>query len=355
MSSIPILSIPFGEHKGIKTNQFILENTNGMKVKIMDYGATITAITLPDENGKDINLVCGFDTLEGYFTKDYLENAPYFGCTVGRYASRIKDGKFSINNKSYTLAVNNGSNHLHGGIVGFDKQLWQSEIKQNEGYNTLIMSLVSLHMDEGYPGRVSVKVTFSLSDDNALSIKYMASSDMSTPLSLTNHNYFNLSGFKDSIEHHIATIHSSEILEPDKTNVPDGKITSIKNTPADLTKGKILGECFKEMETGFEHYYIFKNTDRKPVPRADFYDSKSGRKLKISTTEPGALFYTGYFTSDKLKRENGDKFGKYRGLCFETSRYPNGPNIENSPGSITKRGEIFKSETIYKFSQEKIT
>lgn len=338
-----------GLHQGREIHQYTLQNSNGMVVKIMEYGATITSIELPAVVGEMKNIVCGFDSLSAYFGVAYLQNAPYFGCTVGRYASRIKDGHFSIDGEDYTLAVNNGSNHLHGGIEGFDKKIWQGELIGDDKA-TLQMSLASSHLEESYPGNVMLKVIFSLNDENELSIKYEGHTDQATPLSLTNHTYFNLSGFKETIENHHAQINSAAILAPDETNVPVGEIAAVKGTAADLQEGRLLGDCFQEMETGFEHYYLFDKQEDGLAKVATFSDTKSGTQLEIMTTEPGALFYTGYFTSDELKRENGDQYGRYRGLCFETSRYSNGPNLPNSPKSITQPGEIYQSQTIFKIS-----
>ncbi|MEN0046954.1 MAG: aldose epimerase family protein [Bacteroidota bacterium] len=342
---MPTTKSEFGTYQNQEVDLYTLKNNKGMEVKITNYGATITSISVLDQKNKRQELACGFDTFEGYFGDDYKANAPYFGCTVGRFASRIKDGKFSIDGQEYTLAVNNGSNHLHGGLVGFDKKIWQAESK-NDG--SVSMSLTSPHMEEGYPGEVKVQVTFSLTDDNEIIIQYEATTDRTTPLSLTNHTYFNLSGFEDTIEGHIAQIDANEFLQPDETNVPVGTVAKVEGTAADLREGKKLGGCFAQMETGFEHYYTFGKATDELAKVAIFKDTKSGRSLEVKTTEPGALFYTGYFTSDKLQRENGDQYGRYRAFCFETSRYPNGPNMKDQGGAITKAGETYQSTTIFK-------
>ena len=355
MKATQIIVTALGNYQGHQISQYTLSNTAGLKVNIMNYGATITSIITPTQDGQTKNIACGFDSLEGYFSKDYLQNAPYFGCTVGRYASRIKDGKFTIDGQDYNLAVNNGPNHLHGGLVGFDKKVWTAEILDDGESHTLKMSLLSEDMEEGYPGNVTVEVTFTLSEENELSIHYDATTDKTTPLSLTNHTYFNLSGFSNTIEQHRVKITSTTILEPDHTNVPVGKVTSVLSTAADLSTGRALGECFAQMETGFEHYYTFDKPDGELALVAEIADPQSGLQLEILTTEPGGLFYTGFFTSDKLQRENGEQYGKYRGFCFETSRYPNGPNIPNSPRSLTNPGERFRSKTVFKFIQKPLT
>lgn len=342
-------SIKFGNHQGQEVLLYHLINDHGMEVKIMTYGATITSISLPNTNASNTEVVCGFDDFESYHSEDYQSNAPYFGCTVGRYASRIKDGSFNINGKDYTLAVNNGANHLHGGIVGFDKKIWESAPIENEQNVGVKMSLKSAHLEEGYPGNVNVSVTFLLNNQNEISINYEGKTDEETPLSLTNHTYFNLSGFKESIFNHKAQILSKHHLIPDETNVPLGNLEAITNTAANLNEAIPLATPLTQLETGFEHYYIFDHPLGILSEVAFFEEPKSGRQLIIATTEPGMLFYTGYFTSDKLKRESGDVYGKYMAFCCETSRYPNGPNITDSPGSTTKPNQTYQSTTKFIF------
>ncbi len=340
----------FGNIQEHQIDQYVLTNDNGMTVKISTYGATITSIAVPDMNGNLIELACGFDTLEGYFSEEYRNNAPYFGCTVGRYSSRIKDGKFVIDDKAYQLATNDGPNHLHGGLKGFDKKIWKATTIEDQHTVGVIMKLESLHMEEGYPGNVVVSVTFKLSANNELMISYDAETDQITPLSLTNHTYFNLSGFQETIENHTALIAAKTHLKPDATNVPVGEIEDLTNQPSDLSRMKPLSEAFEGLSTGFEHYFVFDKALWEMEKVAEFTDSKSNRKLEVFTTEPGMLFYTGYFTSDDLKRENGDKYGRFRGFCCETHRYPNGPNIKGSPGSFITPLTPFKSQTTYKIT-----
>ena len=355
MSTAMIISDKFGEVEGRVVTQYTLSNEGGMQVKIIDYGATITSIIIKDPQGKDKHVACGFDSMDGYLSEAYRNNAPYFGCTVGRYASRIKDGLFSIGDQDYKLAVNNGSNHLHGGIVGFDKMIWQAEIINKGELPTLHMKLKSEHLDEGYPGQVEVSVIFQLSNENELSIKYEGTSDRETPLSLTNHTYFNLSGFESTIHDHEVKIDATRVLDPDETNVPVGPIKSVVGTLEDLSQGQLLKDCFEELETGFEHYFLFDHPIGALTQVAEIRDTQSDSILEILTTEPGALFYTGYFTSDELRRETGQRYGKYRGMCFETSRYPNGPNIPGSPGSLTGPDKPFSSQTVFRFSTASAT
>ncbi len=339
---------PFGVHQGQEIQQYVLTNKHGMMVKIINYGATVTSLSVPGTNGLRVELVAGFDRFSGYFGSDYQNNAPYFGCTVGRYASRIKDGVVTVDGRKYALAKNDGPNHLHGGQVGFDKRVWSAKLV--EGKSELVMSLQSRHMDEGYPGNLQVSVHFILNDQNELMISYTGKCDQTTPVSLTNHSYFNLSGFTEDIRGHTAEVSSSAILMPDDTNVPNGEILPVGQTPADLRSAKVLDDCFQQLPTGFEHFYLFDHGLDQVKKVATFTHPSSQRQLRILTSEPGAMFYSGYFTSDQLRRENGDQYGRYRAFCFETSRYPNGPNLENSPGSLTRPGEQYSSTTIFKFS-----
>lgn len=339
----------FGALAGKSIKAYTLKNVNGVEVKIINYGATITEIKIPDSQGNIENIACGFDTLDGYFAKDYVENAPYFGCTVGRYSSQIKDAKFTLNGKEYQIADNCGPNNLHGGKVGFDKKVWNAETFENGKGSGIKMSLKSKDLEEGFPGNVDVEVSFTLTDNNELNIDYTATPDADTPLSLTNHTYFNLSAFKSNVECHLAQVNASKKLEYDDTGAATGKIVNVKGAADDLRQPKKIGDAHKEMGDGFENFYVLDNEKGDFIESAKITCPDSGRTLTVSTTEPCMLLYTGKYTSDALKRENGEQYGKYRGFCCETHRYPNGPNIENSPKSITKAGETFKSTTQFKF------
>ena len=338
----------FGIFEGHKVSLFTLENANGMSVKIMDYGATVTSIKMPNENGIIEEITCGFDTFESYFSAAYQSNSPYFGGTVGRYASQIKNATFTLNGATYQLAKNAGDNNLHGGVLGFDKKMWEGQLVAKNGTTKLVMELLSKDMEEGFPGNVAVSVTFSLNNDNEFQIDYKATSDKDTPFSITNHIYFNLSGFTTSIENHFVRILSDKRQKWDASGVATGVNLSLDNAPDDLRKSKSIKSVQEEMGDGFEHYYLFDKKGFKLEKVAAISCPEGGRSLEVKTTEPGMLFYTGKYTSNDLKRESGLAYGKYRGLCFETSRYPNGPNID-APKSILKAGEVFESSTIFQF------
>lgn len=340
----------FGRYQEKEASLFTLENDRGMKVQLTDFGATITSIFIPDKQGGMANVVCGFDTLSGYFQEAYLANSPYFGCTVGRYAARIKDARFSLNGKAYALAANAGPNHIHGGVSGFDKKMWKASLLDTGEDPAVKMELFSPHMEEGYPGNLEVSVVFSLNNQNELSIQYTAQTDQTTPISLTNHTYFNLTGFKKNIRSHTAQIHSKEFLPVDDTDVPLGGIEQVDGSAADLRKPVRIGEAFSELPKGFEHFYLFQKELGELAKVAEFQEPESGRSLEIHTSEPGMLFYTGYYTGNELHREDGTAFGQFRAFCCETSRHPNGMNFPEVPeGCFTDPDTPYTSTTVFKF------
>ncbi len=342
---------PFGEFEGQAVEQFTLENDDGVSVKIMTYGGTVTSIVVPDKNGDRSDIVCGFDTLEGYFADDYKANSPYFGCLVGRYAARIKDGQFTVDGQQHQVATNDGPNHLHGGIQGFDKRVW-SVVGTDEAADSvaLKLSLDSQDGEESFPGNLKVVVTYRLTNENEIQINYQAETDKATPVSLTNHTYFNLNGFQDKVLDHVLQLFSDRILVPDDTNVPVGEEQSIAGTAADFNQPKRIGDAFDELPMGFEHFYAFDNDAGSLEKIAEVTEPTTGRKLEVLSTEPGTLLYTGRYTSDDLKRESGAQFGQFRGFCIETSKYPNGPNIDGAPKSVLQPGEKYDETTVYKLS-----
>ena len=314
----------------------------------MNYGATITSIQVPGTDSFPVSLACGFDNFEGYFSKTYKDNSPYFGCTVGRYCSQIKNLGFELNGEYFRLANNCGANSLHGGAVGFDKRVWAGEVLEPSAGVGVKFSLHSEDMEEGFPGNVEASVMFVLNEANEILMEYNAASDKDTPLSMTNHTYFNLSGFKNDILSHSVSVFSSKKLELDETGAATGVIVDVEDRMDDLRSGEIIRDVHARLGTGFEHFWVFDEFGDKLLPIAEVTDMESGRVLQVESTEPCMLFYTGMYTSDELARENGDAFGKYRAFCCETHRYPNGPNINGSPGSITKANEPFKSKTVFR-------
>lgn len=345
-----ISQAPFGQFEGREVDLYTLENDNGVTVKITNYGGIVTSLVVPDKNGNSQDIACGFDTFEEYFSETYKANSPYFGCIVGRYAGRIKDGRFTVDGRDYQVATNDGPNHIHGGIQAFDKRVWDAEEIHEEDSVGVRLTLFSPDGEEGYPGNLQVTVICKLNNDNELSFEYEAETDKATPLSLTNHTYFNLNGYADKVLDHQVTIAADKFLVPDDTNVPVGDEQQVAGTVWDFNAPMPLGTPFAEQAMGFEHYYVFSKGAGSFGKVAEFTEESSGRKLEISTSEPGMLFYSCFYTSDDLKRSDEVRFGQFKGFCCETGRFPNGPNIEGAPGSVLNPGEIYNSRTVFSLS-----
>lgn len=333
----------FGKYQEQDITLYELVNSQGFRVKVMNLGATITQILLPD--GSSIS--CGFDTLEEYFSEEYRQNAPYFGCTVGRYCSQIKDAKFSLNGTEYKLAKNCGNNNLHGGTCGFDKRIWN--ITELEDRNALKCSLTSEDMEEGFPGEVVAEVVITLTDENEIKFRYSATTTKETPLSMTNHSYFNLSGFKTSVEEFEVEIPTTQLMECDETGAANGTIMDVSGSVSDLTKPRKIKDIEQGLGDGMEHFYIYENPNQELRLYARIEDKASNRSMEVYSTEPCMLFYTAKHMSNKLKRNNKEVYGKTRAFACETHRWQNGVNIPYAPNSFTKENEKFESETVFKF------
>ena len=241
-------------------------------------------------------------------------------------------------------------NNLHGGKTGFDKKIWKGKKIKSDTVSGVKMALFSKDLEEGFPGDVALTVTFTLTDANELRIDYLGIPNQDTPLSLTNHTYFNLSQFADTVENHTAQVHTNKRLELDETGAATGVIVDVNAAADDLTNPKRIGDVHGLMNDGFEHFYVFENPKAELNPVASIANENNSLTLDVYSTEPCMLLYTGKYTSDEIKRENGEQYGKYRGFCCETHRYPNGPNIKHSPNSITKVGEEYNSTTVFKFN-----
>jgi aldose 1-epimerase len=324
--------------------QYTLTNKNGMVVKILNYGGTVTDIITPDKNGKMGDVVLGYDSLAGYLQT----GNPYFGCLVGRYGNRIANAKFTLDGKEYTLAVNNSPNTLHGGLKGFDKVIWT--VKSFDDSN-LSLSYLSKDGEEGYPGNLSVDVTYSLSDDNGLKIEYTAVTDKATPLNLTNHCYFNLSAGADStILDHELMLKADKYTPVNGTLIPIGKIDDVKGTPMDFTTSKKVGKDIANVTGGYDHNWVVNRSGSDLELIASVYHAGSGRYMEVFTTQPGIQFYTGNFLDGTLKNtRNGMKYVKHAALCLETQHFPDSPNQPAFPSTILKPGETYQQITVYKF------
>lgn len=336
---------------GQQADLYTLTNANGMTVNITNYGGIITKLTAPDKNGQWADVVLGFDSLA-----PYLSGHPFFGALVGRYGNRIAKGKFKLNGQEYSLAINNGPNALHGGTKGFDKVIWKAtEIKQDSVVG-LQLEYTSKDMEEGYPGNLTVKVVYTLDNENALTIDYTATTDKPTVVNLTNHSYFNLTGLKRDILDHEVTIESDSIVPVDTTLIPTGKLRAVEGTPFDFRKATKVAAGIDKTEDeqikaggGYDHCWVLKRSGDGLVQFATVKDPESGRVMEVFTTEPGVQFYTGNFLDGKLTGK-GATYSKRFGLCLETEHYPDSPNQPQFPTTTLNPGETYHTTTKYKFS-----
>ena len=337
-----ILRKSFGQtNDGQAVTAFVLENANGVKVKVLDYGATIASVEAPDRDGAMADVTLGFDDIAGYQSGDN----PYFGATCGRYANRIKEGHFALEGSAYSLAINNGPNALHGGLVGFDKKVWDAAI----GGDAVKMTLVSPDGDEGYPGTLSVELEFSLSDDNELALEYRATTDKTTVVNLTNHSYFNLNGSGDVLGH-LAQINADAYTAVDDDAIPTGALAPVAGTEMDLLTPIAIGQNIESVQgLGYDHNYCINQAAPGELTlAARVVDPASGRTLECLTTEPGVQFYTGNFL-DGFKGKDGQAYGKHAGFCLETQRYPDSPNQPGFPSTELAPGETYTHTCIYRF------
>lgn len=312
-----------------------------LTVKITNYGGIITEIIAPDKDGNPGNVVLGFDNLE-----QYLAGHPNFGALIGRFGNRIAKGKFELNGKTYTLAINNGNNTLHGGIIGFDDVVWTPEIIETENGEGLQLKYYSVDMEEGYPGNLDVTVVYELVG-NDLKIKYDATTDKPTPVNLTNHSYFNLSG-EGTILDHLLEIKASHYTPVDEELIPTGEIAPVEGTPFDFREAKPIGRDIAQVEGGYDHNFVFDREGEGLELLARLSDPESGRTVEVLTTEPGVQFYTGNFLDGTLV--SGDiTYVKHYGLCLETQHFPDSPNQPDFPDTILEPGERYSTKTIYRF------
>jgi aldose 1-epimerase len=331
---------------------FELANKNGMRVEVMNYGATVVKIIVPDRNGKVEDVALGYDTLN-----DYLNDTVCFGCIVGRYGNRIANGRFKLNDVEYKLAQNDGDNHLHGGINGFNKKLWEVIESQSVIIESITFAYTSPDEEEGYPGNVRLEVTYIVTEDNELKIDYRATTDKPTVLNPTNHTYFNLSGsFEKSILNHELKLDAGHYTPVAPGSIPTGEIAEVKGTPMDFQTSKNLGKDIKqdfdqlEYGNGYDHNFVFNNFDGQVKHRATLYDPDSGRVLEMFTNEPGVQLYTGNFLDGVKNGKGGITYKKRAGVCLETQHYPDSPNKNNFPSVVLNPGKEYKQTTIYKFS-----
>jgi aldose 1-epimerase len=343
-----IRSEEFGKApSGDTITRYTLTNARGNQVQLLDWGATLSAIVVPDRQGKLANVTLSFPTADGY-----IQRHPYFGSSVGRYCNRIAKGAFTIDGKSYTLAVNNGPNHLHGGLVGFDAQRWDTRTQTTDRGLEAIFTLVSPDGQEGYPGTLTATATYIWSSDDSLTIEYSATTDKPTHVNLTNHVYLNLGGAgSGKVTKHRLKIHADDALDVDSGLVPTGKFNRVSGTPLDFVNARAIGENIDKLSAtkGFDHCYVIRGTVGTLRETAEVVDPASGRTLKILSTQPGVQLYTGNHLGGGAG-EGG--FGQHEAFCLETQHYPDCPNQPEFPSTLLRPGATMKEVTVYQFGVE---
>lgn len=335
---------------GQKVEKYSLLNQGGMEVDIITYGGIITSLRVPDKEGRFQNVVLNFENLE-----QYLDKTPYFGALIGRYGNRIANGQFELDGKTYTLATNNPPNHLHGGVKGFDKVVWKAEVKEGKEEASLMLSYLSKDLEEGYPGKLMAEVTYTLDNENNLSVAYAATTDKKTIVNMTQHAYFNLSGdFDRDILDHELLINADQYLPVDPTMIPTGEFASVEGTPFDFRKRKAIGDDIEanhpQIATGhgYDHCWILNDqgTLRKI---ASVYHPTSGRRMEVSTTEPGVQLYTANFLGMGFPKPGGGTYERRTAFCLETQHYPDSPNREEFPSTVLEPGQRYESQTVFSF------
>ncbi|MEI9994370.1 MAG: aldose epimerase family protein [Rhizomicrobium sp.] len=346
-----ILKMPFGKAGAETVDIYTLTNAGGIEARIMTYGAAIVSLKTPDRDGHLQNIVLGFDTLE-----PYLAGVPYFGATVGRYANRIANGRFALGGKTYQLPQNDGPNSLHGGKQGFDKRVWTAEPLDTPQGPALRLTYVSAAGEEGYPGELTVHVTYRLGDDDALAIEFEATTTAPTPLNLANHAYFNLTGDpRQTILDHVLTIDADRFTPVDPTLIPTGELRAVQGTPFDFRTPAAIGSRIEAADDqlrigkGYDHNWILTKPKPGALSRAALlFDPRSGRTLEVRTTQPGLQFYSGNFLDGK-PAGGGTVFAHRTGLCLETQHFPDSPNRPDFPSTILRPGETYSEKTVLAF------
>ena len=337
---------------GREVYQYNLANKSGAILKVLNFGAVVTSLTMPDRNGKYEDVVLGYDSLQGY-----IHSTNYFGTIVGRYGNRIGKGQFTLEGKKYQLTVNDGANHLHGGRIGFSKKLWTAKTVHNSAGPSLRLTYISQDGEEGYPGTVTLSVTYTLTDKNELRIVYEGTTDKTTIFNPTHHSYFNLSGsFNNTILDHLLTIEADSFTPVDKGLITTGKFMDVSNTPMDFRTPTAIGarinDQFEQLifGRGYDHNWVIRNYSKGKVRKAaELYEPKSGRLMTVYTDQPGIQFYSGNFL-DGTAKGKGVSYQRRTGLCLEAQCYPDSPNKPEFPSVTLKPGEVYHQTTIYQFT-----
>ena len=335
---------------GTAVESFTLRNAHGIEVKAITLGAIITSVRVPDRAGRFDDIVLGYDDLAGY-----LRKPSYFGAVVGRYGNRIAKGRFTLDGKTYTLAINNGPNHLHGGVKGFDKVVWKGERASGAGAASVTFRYTSRDGEEGYPGTLEARVTYTLTDRDELSFEYAATTDKPTVVNLTQHSYFNLTGGRTDILGHQLTIDADRFTPVDATLIPTGQLAPVEGTPLDFRRATAIGARIGQDDAqlrnggGYDHNFVINRRGEGLVHAARVVDPASGRTLDVQTTEPGVQFYTGNFLDGTITGQGGIVYKKRWALCLETQHFPDSPNQPTFPSTVLRPGSEYRSKTVLTF------
>ena len=329
---------------------FTLRNAHGLELHAITYGGIITSLKTPDRNGQMADIVLGFDSLAGY-----VRGTPYFGAIIGRYGNRIARGQFTLDGQTYKLATNNGQNHLHGGNRGFDKVVWHGEPFESDSAVGVVFTYTSADGEEGYPGKLDAKVTYTLTDNDDLVVDYYAVTDKATPVNLTQHSYFNLTGGSGDILGHLLTLNASSYTPVDSTLIPTGEVAPVAGTPFDFRQPVAIGARINQDDPqirkgpGYDHNFVLDRSGSGLTQAARVTEPTSGRTIDITTTEPAIQFYSGNFLDGTITGKNGTVYKHRTGFCLETQHYPDSPNHPQFPSTILHPGEAYRSQTVFHF------
>lgn len=333
---------PYGRTSdGSEIDRYLLTNVNGVRLSVINYGATVTSVHVPDADGSFDNVTLGFPALE-----NYLANAPYFGSVCGRYANRIAGGRFTLEGIEYQLATNNAPNHLHGGDRGFNHAVWHAEPVEKEDFVGVELNYTSPEGEEGYPGTLKVTVVYALSDDNELRIDYTAVCDKATPVNLTSHCYWNLAAEGDVLDHELL-LNGDQYLPVDETAIPTGELRDVAGTPMDFTEPTPIGARIDQVPGGYDHCYVVRRGRAGLTLAARVTEPTTGRMMEVLTDQPGVQLYTGNFLDGS---ENTAGFAKHAGFCLECQHFPDSPNQPDFPNTILQPGEVYRQTSVYRFS-----
>ncbi len=355
-TSYPVAVEPFGRTEdGQRVSVYTLTNANGMEVRVTNYGGIILSLLAPNAKGKMEDVVLGYDRLASY-----EEESPYFGALIGRYGNRIAEGRFTLEGETYTLATNNGLNHLHGGERGFDKHVWDAEPFARVNAEGVVFTRISPDGEEGYPGRLKAKVTYTLTDGNALVFDYKATTNKATPVNLTQHSYFNLAGDgSGDILDHSVMLNADRFTPVDSTLIPTGELRPVEGTPFDFRQATAIGARINEDNRqlrygqGYDHNFVLNEEGAtwgdSLTLAARVTEPTSGRVMTVYTTEPGVQFYSGNLLDGRLAGKGGVRYKRRSGFALETQHFPNSPNEPSFPSTILRPGETYRSRTVYQF------